>query len=103
MSTSFANRCPLFFSPSNPRAPSRTDSSVLETLATTDGNRKCFRLIGGTLVERTVDEVKPGLVSTRDGIKTVISGLAEQYKAKEKELAEFQRKHNIQLKNPNQR
>ena len=34
---------------------------VIEALKETDPNRRCFRLVGGVLVERTVAEVLPAL------------------------------------------
>ena len=39
---------------------------VIETLEGVAGDRKCFRMVGGVLVERTVSEVLPALVSNRD-------------------------------------
>ena len=39
---------------------------VIETLDGVDGDRKCFRMVGGVLVERTVKDVLPALVSNRD-------------------------------------
>ena len=39
---------------------------VIETLEGVDGDRKCFRMVGGVLVERTVKEVLPALVSLLD-------------------------------------
>ena len=36
-------------------------SLVIEALKEVDGDRKCFRLVGGVLVERTVKEVLPAL------------------------------------------
>ncbi|KAF9464866.1 Prefoldin beta-like protein [Collybia nuda] len=57
--------------------------------------RKCFRLIGGVLVERTVKDVVPALQTNRDGIRKVISNLAEQYRSKEQDLNTFKREYNI--------
>ncbi|KAJ8321920.1 hypothetical protein KUTeg_000391 [Tegillarca granosa] len=42
---------------------------VIETLQEVDGNRKCFRMVGGVLVERTVKDVSPALANNRDQIK----------------------------------
>lgn len=67
-------------------------NTVLETLGTMDGKRKCYRLVGDTLVERTVDEVKPGVTTTRDGIDTLIKQLTGQFKAKETEFNDIQNK-----------
>ncbi|KAJ7129352.1 Prefoldin beta-like protein [Mycena epipterygia] len=58
-------------------------------------DRKCFRLIGGVLVERTVKDVVPALQTNRDGIKKVVGNLTEQYKTKEEEFDAFKRDYNI--------
>jgi len=36
-------------------------SIVVDTLKTVDPDRKCFRMVGGVLVERTVKDVLPAL------------------------------------------
>ncbi|KAH7100589.1 Prefoldin beta-like protein [Auriculariales sp. MPI-PUGE-AT-0066] len=59
---------------------------TLNDALTKDPNRKCFRLIGGVLVERTVQDVVPSLTTNRDGIKNVITNLVDQYKSKEQEF-----------------
>ena len=41
---------------------------VIETLTGVDPSRKCFRMIGGVLVERTVREVLPALTTNRDQV-----------------------------------
>ncbi|PPQ66585.1 hypothetical protein CVT26_009485 [Gymnopilus dilepis] len=69
--------------------------TTLEDALAKDPDRKCFRLIGGVLVERTVKDVTPALQTNRDGIRKVISTLAEQYKTKEKELDTFKREYSI--------
>ncbi|EPQ27957.1 uncharacterized protein PFL1_04284 [Pseudozyma flocculosa PF-1] len=69
---------------------------VIETLTeaqTADPDRKCFRLIGGVLVERTVKEVLPALQTNLDGLKQILEQLLKQYKTKETELQEFQREY----------
>ncbi|KAJ7631762.1 hypothetical protein B0H17DRAFT_1164209 [Mycena rosella] len=63
---------------------------------------KCFRLIGGVLVERTVKDVVPALQTTEMEyaflwifIKKVVGNLTEQYKTKEEEFDAFKRDYNI--------
>ncbi|KAF8914213.1 Prefoldin beta-like protein [Gymnopilus junonius] len=69
--------------------------TTLEEALAKEPDRKCFRLIGGVLVERTVKDVTPALKTNRDGIRKVMSTLAEQYKTKEKDLDAFKREYNI--------
>ena len=51
----------LFFLPIGNRV-------VIETLKETDGARKCFRMVGGVLVERTVAEVLPAVEANYSGV-----------------------------------
>jgi len=39
---------------------------VIETLKEVEKERKCFRMIGGVLVERTVGEVLPALEANKE-------------------------------------
>eukprot|EP00162_Nutomonas_longa_P024181 comp8350_c0_seq1/m.9050 comp8350_c0_seq1/g.9050 ORF comp8350_c0_seq1/g.9050 comp8350_c0_seq1/m.9050 type:complete len:146 (-) comp8350_c0_seq1:37-474(-) len=52
---------------------------VLATMEKMDGSRKCFRMIGGVLVERTVAEVGPAVKANRDGIETIIVSLKKNH------------------------
>lgn len=63
--------------------------AVIDTLRDTakrSPDRKCFRMIGGILVERTVKDVLPALETNFNGLRSVIEGLAKQYKSKDDEL-----------------
>ncbi|SNX87648.1 related to GIM4 - Gim complex component (prefoldin subunit 2) [Melanopsichium pennsylvanicum] len=69
---------------------------VIDTLteaSNADPDRKCFRLIGGVLVERTVKQVLPALHTNLEGLKQILETLLKQYKQKETELQEFQREY----------
>lgn len=59
---------------------------MLETLEPLSGDRKCFRLINGVLVERTVKDVVPALKTNQEGLKKVLDDLVKQYKNKQDEL-----------------
>lgn len=51
---------------------------MIETLKeanSTEPTRKCFRLVGGILVERTVQEVLPELVERFDSVSPVAKHL----------------------------
>ena len=41
---------------------------VIDTLDGVDPDRRCFRLVGGILVERKVGEVAPALSNNRDKV-----------------------------------
>jgi prefoldin subunit 2 len=88
--------------------------STLDEALEEEPDRKCFRLIGGVLVERTVKDVVPALQTNRDGvsqviplslpnlihvaqIKKVIATLTEQIKSKEQEFEDFKRERNIRV------
>merc|ERR1712210_441886 len=58
---------------------------VIETLNGVDGDRKCFRMVGGVLVERTVKEVVPALVNNRDKMGKLIGSLEKQLTEKGEE------------------
>ena len=59
---------------------------VLETLDPLPEDRKCFRMINGVLVERTVKDVIPALKTNADGLKKVLDDLVKSYKSKQDEL-----------------
>ena len=59
---------------------------VLETLDPLPADRKCFRMINGVLVERTVQDVVPALKTNAEGLKKVLNDLVKQYQSKQEEL-----------------
>lgn len=70
---------------------------VLDTLKDVDPNRKCYRMVGGVLVERTVKEVLPALENNKEQINKIIETLSAQLQSKGRELNEYREKHNIRL------
>ncbi|KAL5507829.1 GIM4 [Sanghuangporus vaninii] len=69
--------------------------STLNEALQSDPQRKCFRMVGGVLVERTVKDVVPALQTNKEGIKKVVANLLAQYKAKDDELESLKREHNV--------
>ncbi|KAB8250926.1 putative prefoldin subunit 2 [Aspergillus flavus] len=59
---------------------------VIETLEPLPEERKCFRMVNGVLVERTIKDVLPTLKTNSDGLKQVLEELLKQYKSKQTEL-----------------
>lgn len=66
---------------------------MLETLEPLPGDRKCFRMINGVLVERTVKDVVPALKTNSDGLKKVLDDLLKQYKDKQDEMEKWKVRH----------
>lgn len=62
---------------------------VLETLEPLPRDRKCFRMINGVLVERTVQDVVPILKIHSEGLKKALEDLVKQYKGKQDEMEKW--------------
>jgi len=60
-------------------------------------DRKCFRLIGGVLVERTVGEVRPVIEQNLSQIESLCMTLMEKLKAAEKDAETFREQNNIMI------
>lgn len=72
--------------------------TVIDTLKSVEDDRKCFRLIGGVLCERTVKSVLPQLNDAKEQLEKLISQRQEQLTAKGVEINKFREKHNIKIK-----
>jgi len=73
---------------------------VMETLTGVDGTRKCFRMVGGVLVESTVTDVLPNLKNNSEQIRGMIESLNTKLIEKGKEILEYKEKYNIQFQVP---
>lgn len=62
---------------------------VLETLEPLPQDRKCFRMINGVLVERTVKDVVPSLKTNSDGLRKVLEDLVKQYQSLQGEMEKW--------------
>jgi len=70
---------------------------VLETLTPLPGVRKCFRMINGVLMDRTVKDVIPLLKTNSDGLAKLLAELLRQYKGKQDELEKWKKKNGVQV------
>jgi len=75
--------------------------STLRPLVKTAPERTCYRLIGGILTERTVQDVVPTLETNFGGIKEVLESLMKTYKGKETDFSDFQKEYGIQVRSAN--
>ncbi|XP_033212723.1 prefoldin subunit 2 [Belonocnema kinseyi] len=71
---------------------------VIDTLKNVDPKKKCYRMIGGILCERTVEEVMPALVTNKEQLTKVIESLNEQLTKKGVEINDYKEKHNIRIR-----
>lgn len=62
---------------------------VLETLDPLPADRKCFRMINGVLIERTVQDVIPALKTNAEGLGKVLDDLVKQYKSRQEDLEKW--------------
>ncbi|XP_061664457.1 prefoldin subunit 2 [Syngnathoides biaculeatus] len=76
---------------------SNEHSLVIDTLKDVDPSRKCFRLVGGVLVERTVKEVLPALQTHKEQISKIIESITTKMQEKGRELTEYRERYNIRL------
>ncbi|KAI8851852.1 Prefoldin [Chytridium lagenaria] len=67
---------------------------VVDTMVPLEADRKCFRLIGGVLVERTVGDVLPTLKQNLDNVRL----WSEESSLTRMNFLEFQKKYNIKIR-----
>ncbi|CAI9770964.1 unnamed protein product [Fraxinus pennsylvanica] len=73
-------------------------SLVINAIKPLDPSRRCYRMIGGVLVERTIKEVLPAVRRNKEGIEEVITRLNDALEKKKKEVTEFESKYKIRIK-----
>lgn len=61
----------------------------METLEPLPGDRKCFRMINGVLIERTVKDIIPALKTNSEGLRNVLEDLVKQYNSKQSEMEKW--------------
>eukprot|EP00668_Euglena_longa_P048094 GGOE01065153.1.p3 GENE.GGOE01065153.1~~GGOE01065153.1.p3 ORF type:complete len:140 (+),score=49.75 GGOE01065153.1:72-491(+) len=70
---------------------------VMEALRTLEAERKCYRLVGGVLVERTAAEVRPAIEKSIEGMEQILKRLNSALQAKEKDIADHVAKYNVKF------
>ncbi|KAL4289733.1 hypothetical protein GQ457_14G023070 [Hibiscus cannabinus] len=73
-------------------------SLVINAIQPLDSSRRCYRMIGGVLVERTIKEVLPAVQRNKEGLEEVISRLNETLEKKKKDIVDFETKYKIRIK-----
>ncbi|KAF5452526.1 hypothetical protein F2P56_027511 [Juglans regia] len=73
-------------------------SLVMNAIQPLDPSRRCYRMIGGVLVERTIREVLPAVHRNKEGLEEVISRLNEALEKKKKEIADFETQYKIRIR-----
>ncbi|KAL5712613.1 Prefoldin subunit 2 [Ranunculus cassubicifolius] len=73
-------------------------SLVIAAIQPLDPSRRCYRMIGGVLVERTINEVLPAVKRNKEGLEEVISRMNEALEKKKKEMVDFEAKYKIRIR-----
>ncbi|XP_057957481.1 prefoldin subunit 2 [Malania oleifera] len=73
-------------------------SLVMGAIQPLDPSRRCYRMIGGVLVERNIKEVLPAVQRNKEGLEEVIARLNEALEKKKKDIAEFEAKYKIRMR-----
>ncbi|XP_035908259.1 probable prefoldin subunit 2 [Anopheles stephensi] len=72
--------------------------TVIDTLKMVEPSRKCFRLVGGVLVEQTVEVVLPQLELNKTQLEKLIEEGKEQIAKKGIEINQYKDEHNIKIR-----
>ncbi|CAI9737358.1 prefoldin subunit 2-like [Octopus vulgaris] len=71
---------------------------VIENLSDVDPGKKCFRMLGGVLVERTVKDVLPAIVNNKQQMSKLIETLNKQLESKGIEINKYRETHNLKIR-----
>ena len=75
---------------------------VVDALQGMEPTRRCFRAVGGVLVERTVGEVRPAVQRNAEAIAASLNSLADVLAKKRAEVGELETKYNIRVRRAGQ-
>lgn len=73
-------------------------SLVINAIQPLDPSRRCYRMIGGVLVERTIKEVLPAVQRNKEGLEEVVARLNEALEKKKKEISDLEAKYKIRIR-----
>ena len=73
-------------------------SLVVGAMEPLDPTRRCYRMIGGVLVERTIKEVLPAVYRNKEGLEEVVARMKEALERKKQEITEFELKYKIRIR-----
>jgi len=73
-------------------------SLVIGAIEPLDPTRRCYRMIGGVLVERTIKEVLPAVHRNKEGLEEVVARMKEALEKKKKEITEFELTYKIRIR-----
>eukprot|EP01016_Furgasonia_blochmanni_P048585 TRINITY_DN7255_c0_g2_i2.p2 TRINITY_DN7255_c0_g2~~TRINITY_DN7255_c0_g2_i2.p2 ORF type:complete len:180 (+),score=40.34 TRINITY_DN7255_c0_g2_i2:126-665(+) len=73
----------------------REHTLVFDALKNLEENRRCWRMVGGVLVERNVGEVRPSLQNNIEMLEKTLQSYNDALKKKEKEIMDFELAHGL--------
>ncbi|XP_076457479.1 prefoldin subunit 2-like [Babylonia areolata] len=71
---------------------------VIETLKEVAPDRRCYRMVGGVLVERTVGDVLPTLTTNKEQMSQFVETMGKQLESKGKEINAYREENNIRIR-----
>jgi prefoldin subunit 2 len=78
----------------------RENNLVLANLEPLKGERKCWKVVGGVLVEHNLEETKASLQATISMLESTLKALDDEMAKRQKEVLELELKYGL---NPNKK
>mmetsp|Transcript_6296 Transcript_6296/g.17677 ORF Transcript_6296/g.17677 Transcript_6296/m.17677 type:complete len:136 (+) Transcript_6296:82-489(+) len=75
---------------------------VLKAFEKVEPTRRCFRMVGGVLVERTVVDVSPAVKDNQEKVKKLVQQLQEQLAKNTAERSKFMEKYGLNERGRNE-
>jgi len=72
---------------------------VIKTLSKLEPGRRCYRMVGGVLVQRTVGEALPAITQNKEALDKSITSLEAEIQERNKQMAEFAREKGLLTQN----